>query len=402
MSNSLLTPTKILREAGRLFHSKAKFIRSINRQYDNQYAQTGAKVGYSITLRDRNEFTVSTGATLAVQDVTEASQVLTLGTQKNVGMNFQSNDLALVIDDFSERYIEPAIARLVSNVEADIINQARNATANLIDDDGNALSFLDVAKSRQRLLEELTPEDDNLNLMLCPTHTTKYMDATKGLFTPTGKLGTQYTEGMVKDALGYNVFGNVKLNTHTTGTAAKTTGYLINGANQSGSTLTIDTGTTTFLKGDVITIGVLGTTNAVDQETKNDLGYLKQFVVTADSGASATSLSISPAIVTSGAKQNVLTGPADNAVITKIAAGASETYTESLAYHKDAYIFATADLEDPSRYGAWGTTQVMDGLSMRIWRQGDILNDKFPCRIDVFYGFLARYPRMACRIHADG
>jgi hypothetical protein len=400
MSNSLLTPTKILREAGRLFHSKAKFIRSINRQYDSQYAQTGAKVGYSITLRDRNEFTVNTGSTMAVQDVTEASQVLTLGTQKNVGMNFQSNDLALVIDDFSKRYLEPAIARLVSNVESDIIKQAYKAVGNLIDDDGNAFSYLDTAKARQRLMEELTPEDDDLNLMLSPTHATKYMDATKGLFTPGGKLGQQYTDGVVKDAMGFNIFPNVKMVPHTTGTAAKTTGYSIDSTGTvTGSTITIKTGTTTFLKGDVITIATL---NAVDPETKDNLGYLKQFVVTADSGASATSLSIRPAITPTGPKQNVSAAIAADQVIVKIGAGASETLQQSIAYHKDAFIFGTADLEDPSRYGAWGATQQMDTLSMRIWRQGDILNDKFPCRIDVFYGFLARYPNMACRIHADG
>ena len=399
MANSLLTPTKILREAGRLFHSKAKFIRSINRQYDNQYAQSGAKVGYSITLRDRNEFTVSTGSTMVTQDVTEASQVLTLGTQKHVGMNFQSNDLALVIDDFSERYIDPAMARLVANIEADIVNQARNATANMIDDDTNAFSFLDAAKSKQRLDEELCP-DDNRNLMLCPTHSTKYMDATKGLFTPQGKLGSQYGSGNVQDALGYNVFNNVKLNTHATGTAAKTTGYSIDSTGTvTGSTITIKTGTTTFKNGDVITSATL---TAVDQETKNDLGYLKQFVVTADTGTSATSLNIFPALTPTGAKQNVSAAITADQVITKIAAGASETYTESLAYHRDAFIFATADLEDPSKYGAWGAVQQMDSLSMRSWRQGDIINDRFPCRIDVFYGFLARYPRMACRIHADG
>ena len=397
MANSLLTPTKILREAGRLFHSKAKFIKSINRQYDNQYAQTGAKVGYSITLRDRNEFTVSTGATMVTQDVTESSQVLTIGTQKNVGMNFQSNDLALVIDDFSERYIEPAIARLVSNVEADIITQARNATFNMIDDNGSAFSYLDVAKAKQRLDEFLTPEDDARSLMLCPTHATKYLDATKGLFTPQGKLGAQYTDGDVKDVMGNNVFTNVKLTAHATGTAQAT--YLTNGVAQTGATINVDTGTTTFLVGDVITIAGV---NAVDQETKADLGYLQNFVITANSGASATSLSISPAIVATGAKQNVTAAAADDQVITRLGGAASVSDQESLNYHKDAFIFATADLEDPSRYGAWGATQQMDTLSMRIWRQGDILNDKFPCRIDVFYGFLARYPRMAVRICANG
>jgi hypothetical protein len=400
MSNSLLTPTKILREAGRLFHNKAKFIRSINRQYDSQYAQTGAKVGYSITLRDRNAFTVSTGATMVTQDVTEASQVLTIGTQKNVGMNFQSNDLALVIDDFSERYIEPAMAVLVSAVEADVIATCYKQVGNLIDDDTNAFSFLDTAKAKQRLDEELTPDDDNRNLLLCPTHVTKYMDATKGLFTPGGKLASQYGDGKVKDALGFNIDSTPQLTQHTTGTAAKTTGYSIDSTGTvTGSTITIKTGSTTFLKGDVITIATL---NAIHPETKVSLGYLKQFVVIADSGANATSLSIRPGIVPTGAKQNVSAAIAADQVIVKVGAGNAETYTQSLAYHKDAFIFATADLEDPSRYGAWGATQQMDTLSMRIWRQGDILNDKFPCRIDVFYGALARYPNMAARIHADG
>lgn len=400
MSNSLLTPTKILREAGRLFHNKAKFLRTINRQYDNQYAQTGAKVGYSITLRDRNAYTVSTGSTLVIQDTTEASQVLTLGTQKHVGMTFQSNDLSLVIDDFSERYLVPAMAVLVANVESDVLTSMTKQVANMVDDDGNAFSYLDTAKARQRLLEELTPEDDDLSLLLSPTHATKYMDATKGLFTPGGVLGEQYKSGQVRDALGFNIFSTPQMTQQATGTCAKTTGYSIDSSGTvTGSTISIKTGTNTFKKGDVITIATL---NAVHPETKADLGYLKQFVVTADSGASATSLSIRPALTPTGAKQNVSAAITADQVITKVGTGASGNYVQSMAYHKDAFIFATADLEDPSKYGAWGAVQQMDNLSMRIWRQGDIINDKFPCRIDIFYGSLARYPNMACRIHANG
>jgi hypothetical protein len=112
MANSLLTPTAILNEAGRLFHQEAKFIQKCDRQYDDKFAQTGAKVGYSIALRDRNEYTVSTGATLVVQDTSEVSQTLTVNTQKHIGMNFVSADLTMVIDEFSDRYIKPAVARL--------------------------------------------------------------------------------------------------------------------------------------------------------------------------------------------------------------------------------------------------------------------------------------------------
>jgi hypothetical protein len=398
MANSLLTPTAILQEAGRLFHQKARFISAINREYDDKFAQAGGKVGYSINLRDRNQYTVSTGSTLVVQDTTEASQTLTINTQKHIGLNFTSADLKMVIDEFSDRYIKPAVAALVANVEADALSSMKKKVSLFVDDDATAFSYLDVAKSKQKLDEHLTPPDER-TLLLCPAHATKYLDASKGFYNPSGKLGSQYGSGIVEDFTGYNIAATTHLTPFQTGTAAKTTGYTVNGAGQSGSSIIIQTGSTTFLAGDIVTFAGC---NDVHQETKADLGYLKQFVVTANSGANATTLAISPSIVLTGAKQNVTAAPTTTGAVVKVGAGANETYTESLAFHKDAFVFGSIDLENMAKYGGWGDVQSMDGLSMRIWRQGDIVNDAAPCRLDVLYGFLARYPQMACRIHADG
>ncbi len=397
MPNSLLTPTVILKEAGRLFHQKAKFISKVDRQYDDRFARDGGKVGYTIQLRDRNAFTVTSGAVLAVQDVTEAKQDLTVNTQKHIGMNFTSADLTMVIDEFSDRYIEPAVAALVANVEADALISMRKKVANFIDSDANAFAYLDIGKARRKLNEALTPDGDR-NLLLCEEHAVKYADAVKGLFN-IGGGSKQYSSGMIQDVTGFDVGGTTHLTPHTTGTAAKTTAYTVNGATQAGSSITIQTGSTTFLIGDVVTFaGAV----ACHPETKASLGYLRQFVVTANSGANATSLAISPALVVTGAKQNVTAFPDNTGAVVKVGAGASETTVESLAFHKNAFVFASVDLEDMSQYGGWGGRQVMDGLSMRIWRQGDIVNDTAPVRLDILYGFLARYPQMACRIHADG
>lgn len=397
MANSLLTPTVILKEAGRLFHQKAKVIQACDRQYDSQFAQTGAKKGYSINLRDRNEYLVTTGATLVVQDTTEAFKTLTVNTQKHIGLNFNSADLTMVIDEFSDRYLKPAVARLVANIEADVVSQAVKATANLIDNDAAAFSFANVASARRRLDESLS--DEERYLFLCPQHAEKYLGAVTTITQPVGLQG-QYTSGTVKDFNGFMIDSTTQLTPQTTGTAAKVTTYLANSATaQTGSSITVDTGSTTFLAGDVITIAGV---NACHPETKADYGYLRQFTITANSGASATTLAISPAIVSTGAKQNVTAAVADNSAITKISAGASETLVQSLAFAKGAFIFGTADLEDMSQYGGWGTRMSMDGVSMRLWRQGDIVNDAAPVRLDVLYGFLARYPGMACRIHADG
>jgi hypothetical protein len=123
--------------------------------------------------------------------------------------------------------------------------------------------------------------------------------------------------------------------------------------------------------------------------------------VTADAGANATSLAISPAIVVTGAGQNVVASPADNAPIVKVGAGASETLVQSLAFHQDAFAFVTADLPMPNGVDL-SARETLDGISMSVIRDFAINDRSFPCRIDVLYGYKAIRPQLACRIHADG
>jgi hypothetical protein len=400
VANTLLTPTAILREAGRIFHQTARFISRVDRRYDDKFAQSGAKVGASINLRDANAFNVTDGATMVVQNVTETYKTLTIDKRKHIALDFTSQELTLSIDDFSERYIKPQVAKLVATVEADALNTMRKQVANFVDGDAAAFSYLHVAQAKQVLDEHLTPEDGKRSLLLCPAHATKYLDASKGFYNPSGKLGAQYGSGIVEDFTGFDIGATSHLApVITTGTAAKTTGYTVNGTTQSGSTITIQTGSTTFKVGDVVTFAGA---YAVHPETKAAYSYLEKFVVTADSGTSATTLSISPALTVTGPKQNVSAYPDNTGAVVKVGAGASETLIESLAFHKDAFVFASVDLEDMSKYGGWGAREDMDGISMRLWRMGDIQNDSAPCRLDVLYGFLTRYPQLACRIHADG
>ena len=72
MANSLLTPQQITREALRVLHNKLTFIGAINRQYDDSFAKSGAKIGDTLKLRLPTQFTVRTGATLSAQDTGES------------------------------------------------------------------------------------------------------------------------------------------------------------------------------------------------------------------------------------------------------------------------------------------------------------------------------------------
>lgn len=397
MSNTILTPTAVTREALRVLHAKLKFIGSINREYDSQYAKSGAKIGNDLKIRLPNQYTVRTGATIQVQDTAEESVTLTVATQKGVDMSFSSEELTMDLDDFSKRIIQPAMAVLAAAMEQDAYSMYKNVY-NMVDSDAAAIDYLDILDARRKLIENLAPDSDTFNCQLTPFHVPKLLNDLKSLQNDPRAISSNYREGMVASFAGTDFYQNTHATNHTTGTAVVgDTLYNVNGANQSGATLTVNTGTTTFLIGDVITIAGC---NAVHPETKADLGYAQQFVITANSGANATSLSISPAIVLSGAKQNVSAAPTDTGAITKVGGGASATLNTSMLYHKDAFTFATADLVMPQGVD-FASRQVLDGISMRIVRQYDINNDMFPCRLDVLYGYKAIRPQLACRIHAD-
>lgn len=392
MANSLLTPSVITKEALAILHQKLNFVGSINRQYDDQYAKSGAKIGNDLKIRLPNEFTVRTGATLSSQDVTEQSVTLQVATQKGVDFTFSSEELTMHIDQFKERYIEPAMAVLAANIENDAFSM-NNDVYNFVNGVGSANSFANVTEAQKQLTLGLAPYGDRM-YMHDPQSVVDMLADTKGLFQDSGQIAKQYKDGMLGRISGFDHYENTLVPTHTTGTAAATTGYLVNGASQTGASLTVDGGSTTFLVGDIITIAGV---NRVHPETKADTGVLQNFVVTANSGTSATSLSISPSITTSGGTQNVSGSPADNAAISKVGGGASADWTDTLAYHKDSFCFATADLVLPEGVD-FAAREVMDGISMRIVRDYSISADTFPCRIDILYGYKTVRPETACRV----
>jgi hypothetical protein len=386
MANAILTPTAVTREALRVLHQKLNFVGSITREYDDSFARQGAKVGDTLKVRLPNQYTVRTGSTLAAQDTTETSVDLKVQTQKGVDLNFTSVDLTLALDDFSERIIEPAMSVLAANIEADAMTMYRDVY-NQVDNQGQAASFTKVLQGRKILVDNLAP----LNGRTCNLNTqdnVDLVDALKGLFNDQGTIGKQNREGFMGRTAGFDFMENTLWPSHPRSAAA---GYQVNGASQTGASLTVNTGTGVPAQGEVFTIaGVF----RVHPETKQSTGILQQFVI--NGTATTTAFPISPAIVTSGAGQNVSASPASGAAIT-VSGTASQNYGISMAYQKGAFAFASADMVMP-RGVDFAAREAFDGVSMRIVRQYDINNDKFPCRLDVLYGFKTIRPQLACRL----
>ena len=392
MPNTILTPTAVTREAMAVLHQKLNFVGSINRQYDDSFAKDGAKIGDSLKIRLPNEYTVRSGVTMSSQDTVETSTTLQVSTIKGVDLNFSSSDLTLSLQDFSDRIIEPAVSVLAAAIEADALTMALDVYQ-AVNNVGAALTMNKALQARKVLVDALAPGSQR-TLLLNTQDNLDLVDALKGLFHDSTQIAKQYREGKVGSTAGFgDIYENTLLASQTTGTAASATGYLSNGATQSGASIVVDTGTTTFKKGDVITFAGV---NRVHPETKADTGVLQQFAVTADYAGGAGSIAITPSIVTSTGRQNVSASPTSGGAVTKVG-GASAVYKPSLAYHKDAFAFATADLVLPSGVD-FAAREVMDGISMSLVRDFTISDRSFPCRLDVLYGFKTIRPQLAARI----
>jgi hypothetical protein len=397
MSNTILTPTAVTREALRILHQNLTFVGNINRQYDDSFANSGAKIGDSLKIRLPNQYKVRTGASLSTGtdlDTTENSVLLQIATQKGVDVSFSSAELTLSLDDFSKRILQPAMAVLAANIEADAFTMLKDVY-NVVDNDGNALTLGKIMTGRKRLNDYLAPSNDRVAILNTQDNV-DLVDALKALFHDGTAVKQQYREGMMGRTGGFDFYESTLIPSQVTGSAPKTTTCTINGAVTTNGTAqaTIANGSSyTYKVGDVFTVAGCF---SVHPETKVSTNTLQTFVVTED--AASTTLKFSPAIYTSGPMQNVVAaGMANSAAIVKVGAGASEYYYPSVVFQKDAFAFATADLMMPKGVD-FAAREVYDGISMRIVRQYAISTDTFPCRIDVMYGYKTLRAQLAARL----
>lgn len=394
----------ITREALMLLENSLTFTKYVNRQYSDQFAQSGAKIGATLNVRVPPQYSVSKGQNLSTQDFVETEVPLTVNQQAHIDVTFSSQELTLSIQDFAKRVLAPQIVQLANQIDQDGL-ALYSDVYNSVGTPGTANTTLAPFLGAGVLLDNnATPRDGQRNIVL---HAQGQADAISGfstLLNPAKSIGEQYTNGTMGTALGFKWSMDQNCNAQTVGPLGGTP--LVNGASQSGSSLVTDGWTASAAvrlnKGDIFTIaGVY----AVNPLNKFSTGKLQQFVVTAQTssdGSGNLTAPISPAIVASGSTQNVTNTPADNSAITVVGAANSIT-PQSLAFHSGAFTFASVDLEDVSKYGAWGA-RVSDkqlGISMRIARQYAISTDTIPCRIDVLYGWKTIRPQMACRIQGS-
>ncbi|MFC4275561.1 P22 phage major capsid protein family protein [Achromobacter aloeverae] len=392
MANSLLTIDMITNEAVRLFTQSNAFLRSISRQYDDQFARTGAKIGDTLRIRLPNDYIVQNGPSITPQGTNEQNTSLTVANQKVVPVSFGTAEQTMSLDDFSERILAPAVNRLAAAVAGDIITLS-NSAANLIlnTSGGNLASPVPQTwlEAGAAITQNLAPMMDR-KIILDPVTQARSVGTMTGLFNPQQKISDQFETGIItKDTLGFDWMYDQTTQVHTVGSFSAGT---VNGASQTGNTLVTNAITGTLNKGDVITIqGV----NAINRLTGADQGALRQFVVTANVATGATSIPIYPAIVPAPAAFNTVTAsPANGATIALVATAGSQ-YRQNLAYYPEAFTLATADLEMPTSGVVNASRATFDGVTMRMIQAYDVMSDQLITRMDILYGFASIRPEWA-------
>jgi len=398
MANTILTPTAVTREALRVLHQKLNFVGSITRDYDDSFAKSGAKIGDSLKIRLPNQYTVRSGATLSAQDTVEQSVTLQVATQKGVDLNFTSVDLTMSLDDFSKRIIEPAMSVLAASIEADAMSMYKDVGQSVWNG-GSAATLAKVLAGRKILQDSLTPLNSrtaNLNTQ----DQVDLVDGLKALFNDQPSIAKQYREGYMGRTAGFDFAENTMWAAHTRGAAntsyttdTRTSALATDGTTY--SSLTVATGSGSINKGDVFTIANVF---KVHPETKASTGILYQFVCGADYAGGGGAVTIANPITLGGARQNVVIPSTSATAAITFAGTASTAVGTSLLYQEGAFAFATADLVMPDGVD-WKAREMFDGISMRMVRQYDINNDKFPTRLDVLYGYKTIRPQLATRLH---
>ena len=413
MANTLTVIDMVAREALKVAHENLTFLGTINRDYDDSFSKTGAKIGDTLRVRNPNQYVRRQGSrVMNVQDQAETTQTITVSTQDGVDMKFNSAELSLSIDELSRRYIEPAVKVLVAGIEGDVLADVTQSVYNLTGTAGTAVGSSSgdisaITLARGRLNQYLAPKSDRA-VQLDSITMGYIVNGNKSLFNPSGAVSESFREGFFSRNAMADWYENEK--TWSMLNADDVAGEVDESAEtnfvEGSTTIHVDGLGSTIKKGMVFEWeGVY----ACHPETKAAYSHLQQFVVTNASGSVTSNeidITFKPAIYTTGAKKNVCT--ATGAALTWSSTGqdgknivffgtADISYRQNLMYHRDAFSFATADLplmDDALKC----VRRSQDGLAIRVWQGSDIRNDELLLRLDILYGWKAFRPEWAVRI----
>ena len=401
-------PGVIAKLAAGMLADKVQFCKSIDKAETSDFdGKNGYNSGDTIQISKPARFVPTTGAdvTSSIQDVVEEKVSLQLDTRSVVPIELTSAEIAhdMALKSWAKRVLEPAVSSIAQDVESRFLAKAVDATYNIVGTAGSTtFDTSTVISANQKIDENVCPDLDNRFLLLNPAANTSAVNARKGLFQSSEEISKQYKSGAMGIADGFTFLKNNLLPTHTLGNDVTGVAVDDGSVTEGSSTLHVDgltTTTGTVTKGSVFTIAGIFMVHPITKETTSTL---QQFVVTADvtaDGSGDADLAISPSLyAASGGLQNISALPSDNDALTFVGS-ASTGYVQNLGFYKGAFRMASVPLVKPDGTDL-AAQETVDGMTIRVIRDYDVLTDKLIMRLDFLGGLAATRPEWASRITA--
>jgi hypothetical protein len=334
-----------------------------------------AKHGATLPIKTPVKFEAKAGRQLVIQNVSKGLDTIVIDKEFHVAWAIEAYEKSLNEDAIMGDYIQPAMEILGAEIELSIGEKVANTAYMNVGTPATtpanyaALSAVDLRMTQNAI------SFARRHLVLDPKAHNVVSNAERTLNLPT-RVESQLKSSMVNPVANFrDIVASNHVARHTAG--GFDANYVTKGAGQTGATLDIDTGTGTILEGDKFTIAGV---NAVDPETKKDLGFLQEFVCTADSAGGDVIINISPSIIPTGAYQNVSAAPADGVAVLFKA-----THVNNFGFQEDGISLVMIP-EPPSDQVKNAFAVNWKGLRFLVTYGHDMEYNKDICRIDALWG----------------
>lgn len=361
---------------------------------NNEYAK-----GDTIQVRRVNRRVGGEGAVINLDGVVEKTETLTVEKQFNDGLDFTTKEQSLFLtgDDgmeiYSDRYIRPSILRLVAQVETYLSGRAAQDLYYNIGTVGSSLaSYGDIANINARMQNLSMPTMfEKKYLIVSPTQGATLKTGLSNLYNPAihGPIDEDYKFPKIAD---FFMYESPTVSRHIAGAAADSITYptlTVKTDVTSGNTITV-TGfggvvVGAFKKDDIISIsGSKIISPTIYKNTGIDAQYVVQATVDSDAGGDAI-ITVNPEVIidTTNPFYNLDAKLAATSPVTCVA-----THDVNTAFINGCLSFACPRMRkmDTPYSVTVQDTKFGTGISLRLSRAADIINDKNIWRWDLLVG----------------
>lgn len=369
--------------------------------------------GQTLNYRLEERYLGGRGATATSESRVQVIRPLTIDTQFHTMVEFSGMELTFDRardKPYLDMMLNPRAKTLANDVEKFVASENfQKATYQAVGTPGVAVDFSLITIADAYMTELGIPEDGNRFFANSPRVSAGLSNSLSTVFNQTVNTGA-LMDGFVGHLSGFDFFKTNFLNRQIAGvgqaggsppTGFRLGGTVTGGPVSSGSTLSLTglvASDVVFKKGDSIEVADAAGVYMINPLTYESLSQRAQFVVTEDvtsDGSGNATVPISPAIVVSGARQNI-SGAIPNGAQILLALD----HNVSIAYHNQSVVFAAPPITELKGGVEVVTTySELYKLAMTYSLGADIRNYLQYDRLDVIGG-VAINPEFAVRVRS--